>query len=74
MHSRHPFTTHIYHMMWRAFLKWPRHRQVLGETTSIPDLLVFLQEGLQQGFKTYTPKQQVVAISSIILIIIIISD
>ncbi|XP_060545540.1 uncharacterized protein LOC132711180, partial [Pantherophis guttatus] len=64
--ARRPSTTRIYESSWRTFCSWCRLHHVDPTSASVPDILVFLQDGFDKGLAPSTLKRQVAALSTVL--------
>ncbi|XP_013923459.1 PREDICTED: dnaJ homolog subfamily C member 13 [Thamnophis sirtalis] len=64
--ARHPSTTCIYEATWQAFCRWYRHTGADPIKASVPQVLDFLQSGLNKGLTRNTLRRQVTALSTVV--------
>lgn len=65
--ARRPSTERIYGSTWRAFDSWCNSRGFNPIQATVPQVLDFLQAGLDRGLAPNTIRRQVSAISSVLL-------
>ncbi|XP_032069511.1 uncharacterized protein LOC116506048 [Thamnophis elegans] len=63
--SRRPSTDHIYNATWRVFCEWCSNR-ITSVSASVPQVLEFLQDGLEKGLSPNTLRRQVAALSTML--------
>ncbi|XP_032081402.1 uncharacterized protein LOC116514077 [Thamnophis elegans] len=64
--SRRPSTIRIYEATWSAFSRWCLNHHLEASSATIPQVLEFLQDGLDKGLAPNTLRRQVAALSTIL--------
>ncbi|XP_053145020.1 uncharacterized protein LOC128342137 isoform X1 [Hemicordylus capensis] len=64
--SRRPSTNHIYQATWSAFLRWAHSHKKDSLVAGVPEVLAFLQAGLNLHLHPSTLKRQASALASVL--------
>ncbi|XP_042300634.1 uncharacterized protein LOC121918687, partial [Sceloporus undulatus] len=64
--SRRPSTIKIYEYTFKAFKRWCKRKKKDFFRITVPTLLQFLQDGVDQGLRPNTVKRQISAVTSIL--------